>query len=1009
MDYFNLKAEYQGLLAYNDKNSRVLLYLKDLLNNYYKLKNQALNTIKISFDSLLLELSKPFNSPYEFKYSSGSEKIIKEFIHILNVSFSNEINQNNKLNSDIIKQINDYIKFINDKNILILNDLNKLIDKVYSQKKNYEEIKELYLDYGKKMSFLEEKLSKRFDSKNTNKNSIITEITPNTEDEENKMAEQLKQIKKNFIQSEKYYKEVTQDTNTLYKAKNDQYFQLLNKYIENEENKENFFKCCFEKYNYHIQNTIKLSNTISDFSNSMFSKISKNEINKESFKNNFDIFLNKDNTRIKQENFIDYEVYKAQLFNLANKNRILLKEDGIGNNERFNISLFNIFNNENKINSSNFKEEEKLIIKQIFMLEDIDNFKYEQFCMKMRQNKNYAKDFIDTILDKYTLSIGVQILNENNFIKLEKILNNILLNNEVQKNIFELNFAIAYISEKTFYQDDKNPFYKIYLCKLLMDDNPLVKTKQFWLKLLKLKIKSTLESKADKESKKLFKEEKEKEKLLQEKKAKEKEEPQKLNNSTMGFGYSPSLFQMAGSMVNSFWYGKDMSQKQRDEIRRQELYHSVYYSKSKEIALKIINEFSVHFACFCLNLMDIMDILNEISDEYNIKGEEKRIKYLVAKINSNMYTIKNSKYKKINLEKNGININNNGNKNYFSEKFLNKNYLKRKIGKNNKGLILLNSMKYLPLNDYINILKVNKSTYKLISRILYKNLLMNVDEVIPENDTKESKIPNVWKNPELRITIWKILLNYKKFDYNGLKEKLKQENIQNINIIKLDTKRMIYKEGENSDTIQESLTNILSCIALAHPKINYSQGMNYIAYFLYEICKNEEEAFQIFNCLLTSTAYGDLFFDDLSRLNKYFYVFDRLIFIYLPEISLHLKNKDLSVRYFISPWFITLFTNSFKNIKDQENPKILKWIFDLFIINGWKSIIKIGLCLIKHFEIKILSCDLDELLHFLINDILKFDFFQNENYDNLRNIYERLKIENALIENIENEYELKDL
>ena len=219
---------------------------------------------------------------------------------------------------------------------------------------------------------------------------------------------------------------------------------------------------------------------------------------------------------------------------------------------------------------------------------------------------------------------------------------------------------------------------------------------------------------------------------------------------------------------------------------------------------------------------------------------------------------------------------------------------------------------------------------------------------------------------------------------------------------------MIYKEGEDPNIIQNSLINILSCLSIAHPKINYSQGMNYIAYFLYSICRDEEEAFQIFNCLLTSTAYGDLFFDDLSRLNKYFYVFERLIFIYLPEISLHLKNKDLSVKYFISPWFITLFTNALKNIKDQNNPKILKWIFDLFIINGWKSILKIGLCLIKHFEIKILSSDLDDLLHFLINDILKFDFFQNENYDNLRNIYENLKIENALIENIENEYNLKN-
>ena len=51
---------------------------------------------------------------------------------------------------------------------------------------------------------------------------------------------------------------------------------------------------------------------------------------------------------------------------------------------------------------------------------------------------------------------------------------------------------------------------------------------------------------------------------------------------------------------------------------------------------------------------------------------------------------------------------------------------------------------------------------------------------------------------------------------------------------------------------------------------------------------------------------------------------------------------------------------------------------------------------------------MEELLRFLINDILKYDFFQNENYDNLRNIYEKLKIENALIDNIESEYDLKE-
>ena len=130
MDYFNLKAEYQGLVAYNEKNSRILLYLKDLLNNYFKLKSQALNTIKISFDSLLIEISKPISTNYEIKNLSGAQKIIKEFVHILDLSFSNEINQNNKLNSDIIQQINDYIKFINDKSYIVLSDFHKLMDKV---------------------------------------------------------------------------------------------------------------------------------------------------------------------------------------------------------------------------------------------------------------------------------------------------------------------------------------------------------------------------------------------------------------------------------------------------------------------------------------------------------------------------------------------------------------------------------------------------------------------------------------------------------------------------------------------------------------------------------------------------------------------------------------------------------------------------------------------------------------------------------------------------------------
>ena len=999
MDYFNFKAEYQGLLSYTDKSSKILSYLKDLLNNYYKLKDQALNSIKKSFDYLLVEVNKPIISAYEIKYLSGTQKSIRDFINILNVSLSNEINQNNKLQIDIIQQISDFINFISNKNYLILNDFKKLIDKVYYQKKDYEDAKNIYINCGKKLTIFEEKISQRMkilcnNSINSNKINNTTQ-SDNLDREEIELNENLRNLKKDFRKSENIYKEILQDTNTLYVSKNEEYFKILKKFLENEDSKQNFFRCYLEKYNYYLKNNFKLSNTVIEYAESILQKISETK-KEENQMNKGNIFLTKNGTRINQENLLDYEIYKTQLYNIEYKNRMLLKED---KKDRFNISLEEIFNNEFKVNNNIFNQDEKLIIEQIFLLEDIDNFKFSEFCQKIKSIEKFAKNFIDIILERYTSTIGVQILNENNFIKLGKILNSILLNTLVQKNLFELNFAVAYISEKTFYQDHKNPFYKIYLCKLLMEYNPLVKTKQFWLKLLKLKIISSLENKANKESKKIFKEEKE----LEEKKLKDISEKEKLSQSTFNINFRPSLFEFAGNMVSSFWYGKESEEKQKDEIRKHEIYNAIYYSKSKEICLKIINEFSTHFACFCLNSLDVVDILNEVINEYKIKGEEKRIKYIISKINSNMYSIKNSKFSKGNKNI----INNSDNKIKYLNKFLNKNYLHGKLGKNNSSIILLNTMKYLPFSDYINILPVNKATYKLISKSLYKNLLINVDEIIPEEIYNKDKIPNVWKNPKLRITIWKLLLHYKKEDYNGILKKLDEKKIENLNIIKLDTKRMVFVGNKDPEHIKQSLNNILSCLSICQPKINYSQGMNFIAYLLYEICGGEEEAFQIFNCILKSTEYGNLFFEDLSRLNKYFYVFDRLIFIYLPEISLHFKNKDLTVRYFVSPWFITLFTNAFKYIKAQNNPKVLIWILDLFIINGWKSIIKIGLCLMKHFEIKILSCDLEELLHFLINDILKYDFFQNENYDNLRKIYEKLKIENALIENIEMEYELK--
>ena len=108
--------------------------------------------------------------------------------------------------------------------------------------------------------------------------------------------------------------------------------------------------------------------------------------------------------------------------------------------------------------------------------------------------------------------------------------------------------------------------------------------------------------------------------------------------------------------------------------------------------------------------------------------------------------------------------------------------------------------------------------------------------------------------------------------------------------------------------------------------------MNYIAAFLFEFTLNEEDSFYYFYGILKYTKFIDLFLKDLIKLKQFFYILDRLIFIYMTELSIYFKNLGILTNYFSSSWFITLFTNSYQFITDTKNPKILIFILDNFIL-----------------------------------------------------------------------------
>ncbi len=64
---------------------------------------------------------------------------------------------------------------------------------------------------------------------------------------------------------------------------------------------------------------------------------------------------------------------------------------------------------------------------------------------------------------------------------------------------------------------------------------------------------------------------------------------------------------------------------------------------------------------------------------------------------------------------------------------------------------------------------------------------------------------------------------------------------------------------------------------------------------------------------------------------------------------------------------------------------------------------KAGIILLKYYEKTLTQLRYEDLLHFLINDIIKSGFFQNCNLETYITYSENIKIKSGLINNLENE------
>ena len=621
------------------------------------------------------------------------------------------------------------------------------------------------------------------------------------------------------------------------------------------------------------------------------------------------------------------------------------------NNDKNNA--YDLFNCKNIIISIKLEEkEEKQFINEVINdLRKEDEIALDKIAILIEFFENKNNDtktlFLDAIIDKKKTSIKIN--NLKNLVHLSNIISYISLKEDsIFKGKFELNFKIIYIAERIYYQNKSNN-NKVYLSAIL-SKNKYFKTKQFWRNVIELKLAHKLNDHIE-----------------------------RLRNITLPEEKKKGLFNKLGEkmgMNNANTYKFSLLAKSRI-LPLIKYYNEIEPTKipfidkmaTQEMST-IIKESIQNSSNFNFPTETCLDLVAKLTEEYKINKEN--IKFFVLYANICSCTVR----KRLpNYKKKSIDI--------F-------NSLDKKDQNLRKIKLLDYTIPYLTNRDFYNLLLCSKLFNKKLKKKIYLHILRN------KNVSKEVRL-NIW-GIMLDIPKIKKRLNYKEILKNANDEKSKE-------VILLDVVRTNFSYKKKDNEAKEELTNVLYASCNANNGIKYFQGMNFLVEFLLANFE-EEEAFYIFVALFENTEYSLIFTKDLKKMKIFFYVFKRIISLYEPEISIYLNSSGIDFNFFMPSWFITLFTGSHQhhNQEKDDNSNIMLRVLDNFIIYGWKSIMEFSCVILHLYEGYIMNLKYDEMMHFLINDILKSDFFGQKNKELIEKSLDFYKIKKKLVKNIEAEY-----
>ena len=337
--------------------------------------------------------------------------------------------------------------------------------------------------------------------------------------------------------------------------------------------------------------------------------------------------------------------------------------------------------------------------------------------------------------------------------------------------------------------------------------------------------------------------------------------------------------------------------------------------------------------------------------------------------------------------------------------------IKSIFNKSNTGIVST-ILSFLEYKEIISLKSINKYFHKLLSN----------KKILREYALKGGM------SPENRLIFYETQINIKELKQNLLKE-LSKYNI-NSNIYKdilvlanefknkdkkfsyvteqinRDITRTFYNEKFKTGNGKEMLKNILMAMAFIKPEIGYCQGMNFIVGSLINFIDNEEKCFWIFLYFIDNIDLKSLYLQNMPDYLIKLYQLNYYIKDNFPKLLPHLKINQISPDIFFSKWILTIFSNFLPF-------EILYNVWDLFILDKWKSIFKFSIILVHYMQDDLMNLDLYSFSPYVRNNAN----INLLNFSDLSKYYNDYKVTNKkllelrddfFVEDLKNKLEIKD-